>query len=258
MSNIISLSAFPKSGVTYLSFLLFQCFFGSNGNLHDIEREYVIDIHAYPKAVFPEPRTPKLVKSHFAYNADLPSVQATNKAIYLIRHPIDVMMSAWDFGHLVAGSVREERSEAFQAFVRKWLETGGTAFPEYGSWVDHVHSWLDQVDIPIHLVRYEDLVDRPQQELPRILKFMNIDVPLTQQNIAIQRSSMKSMAAVEAEEIQKKIDGPFFNQSLVAGLGLGHRFVNKGYRDSYAKILSDDERALADRTFGSTIARFLA
>jgi hypothetical protein len=256
LQGITSLSAFPKSGVTYLSFLLFYSLFSDDCDIHDLERKYILDIHAYPDAKFGDPRAPRLIKSHFPYNPAIPAIRLTNKAIYLIRHPIDVMMSAWDFVPLVTGGVRETQSPAFRAYVRRWVRSGGDAFPEYGTWIGHVRSWLGQSNIPVHLVTYENLVDSPERELTSILGFLGIQVPAERQRMAIDRSSMKSMATLESQEVENRINGIFFRDSLAVGYGQGHRFVNKGYRNSYETLLSSQERAIADMTFGAEIARY--
>lgn len=256
MQDIVSLSAFPKSGVTYLSFLLFHSLFSDDCDIHDLERKYIIDIHEYPKARFGDPRAPLLIKSHYPYNPALPATRFTSKAVYLVRHPIDVMMSAWDFERLIKGGVRETQSPAFRAYVRRWVETGGDAFPVSGSWVQHVHSWLDQSNIPVHLVTYENLVDHPGRELKSILGFLDIEIPAERQRMAIERSSMKSMAALETQEVENRIGGIFFRDSLATGYGQGHRFINKGYRKSYETFLTAEERGIADKSFGAEIARY--
>jgi len=257
LQGIISLSAFPKSGVTYLSFLLFHSLFPDECDLHELERKYILDIHAYPNATFVEPRAPRIIKSHFPYNPNIPAVRLTSKAIYLIRHPIDVMMSAWDYHHLVnGGGDADTRSPAFRAYVRNWLASGGLGFPQFGSWIQHVQSWLGQSNIPVHLVGYGNLVDDPQCELQSIMDFIGAPIPAERQRAAIERSSMKSMAALESEEVEKRVDGIFFRSSLSAGYGRGRRFINKGYRNSYEAVLSSDERALADRVFGNEIAAY--
>jgi Sulfotransferase domain len=255
LQGLISLSAFPKSGVTYLSFLLFYNLFSDACDIHELERKYILDIHAYPNANFADERVPRLIKSHFPYNPAIPSVRLTGKAIYLIRNPIDVMMSAWDFEHLVSGGVDDVQSPAFRAFVHRWLASGGS-FGAFGPWLQHVRSWHAQSKVPVHTVTYENLVDWPERELKSILDFLDLNVSPERQRIAIERSSMKSMAALELQEVENRVDGIFFRNSLTAGYSKGHRFINKGYRNSYETVLSAEERAIADKTFGDEIARY--
>jgi hypothetical protein len=75
---------------------------------------------------------------------------------------------------------------------------------------------------------------------------------------AVEQSSMKSMAALEEQEVEKGIEGVFFSKKLSTGYGQGHRFINKGYRNNYDKILTTEKRAKADAMFGSEIARYFA
>src|SRR5471030_63928 len=143
LRDVFSLSAFPKSGVTYLSFLMFHCAFPDTCDIHDLESKYVIDIHGFPQANFGDPLAPRLIKSHFPCVPGLPFVSRIAKSVYLIRDPIDVMMSAWDFKALLgAEASAEQKAAAFRVYVRRWVETGGTDFVEFGSWVNHVRSWL--------------------------------------------------------------------------------------------------------------------
>src|SRR5262249_36407975 len=158
------------------SFMLFYALFDDSCDVHDIEHKYILDIHAYPNATFADPRALPLIKSHYPYLPDLPIVQKTTKAIYLIRHPIDVMMSAWDFGHLLGKEEEAMASVKFRAYVRGWIDAGGGGFPEFGTWVQHVRSWLGQSQVPVHFVAYQNLVDRPRKELDDMLKFLGADV----------------------------------------------------------------------------------
>jgi hypothetical protein len=181
----------------------------------------------------------------------------TSKAIYLMRHPIDVMMSAWDYQHFINGSsIPDTQSPAFRAYVCGWLASGGLGFPEFGSWTRHVRSWLGQSNIPVHLVIYENLVDNPERELQSIIDFIGIRIPAERQRTAIERSSMKAMATLESQEVEQRVDGIFFRGGLAAGYERGHRFINKGYRNSYEVILSPDERRFADEMFRNEITRY--
>jgi hypothetical protein len=258
VQGIVSLSAFPKSGVTYLSFLLFYSLFPDECDIQDLERKYILDVHSYPNATFADPRVMRIIKLHSPYHLAIPAVRLTSKAIYLIRNPIDVMMSAWDYEHLIRGGLHKAHSPTFREYVRQWFATGGVVRiePMHGSWIQHVRSWLGQTSIPVHLVTYERLVDNPEQELKSIIDFIGVNVPAERQRIAIERSSMKSMAALESQEVEKRVDGIFFRNSLAIGYDQGHRFINKGYRNSYKAVLTPQERVLADKIFGSEISRY--
>lgn len=260
MRDLIALCAFPKSGVTYLGHLLFDALFGDEADPGEMERRYVIDAHAFPELAFARPEGPRLVKTHAAFAPDDPVVARATRAVYLIRHPIDVMMSAWDFRYLMGeadGPPRDPAADpAFRAHVRAWLESGGAGFDVAGTWVGHVRSWLGQTAIPVHRVTYEDLVDHPARELAALLTFLGLAVPADRQARAVERSSMAAMAAMEAREVREGRTGLFYRPALAGGYARGHRFVNKGHRDSWRTVLTDAERALADRTFGAELKAY--
>jgi hypothetical protein len=254
MRDLVALCAFPKSGVTYLSFLMFHSLFSDDCDIHELERKYVIDIHLNPPPTN-DGRWPfQVIKTHFPYAPQAPYANRIAKAIYLLRDPIDVMMSAWDFAHLIQGVQGSAAQEAaFRNYARRWVETGGTGFPEYGSWVHHVRSWRTQADVPVYMVTYKDLVDRPDRELPAILDFLGVKVSAERQRTAIERSSMKAMAELEEKEVANRKDGIFFRKELSPGYSQGHRFINKGYRDTSATVLTEDERRIAERTFANEL-----
>ena len=121
-----------------------------------------------------------------------------------------------------------------------------------------MRSWLGQSQIPVHLLTYQSLVAEPAGELEKILTFLGTRIDAERIAHAVERSSMKSMAALEEQEVEKGIEGVFFNKKLSTGYGKGHRFINKGYKNSYDKMLTTEERAKADAMFGSEIARYFA
>lgn len=263
MRDLISLSAFPKSGVTYLGFLMFHCLFGDEAGIGDLEKQYVIDIHAWPALRFAVPGGPRIVKSHFPFGPDRPGVGRTARAVYLIRHPVDVMMSAWDYRRFLNPAETPDDDEdgpadgpEFRRFVHDWLASGGAGFEVAGPWLRHVRSWLDQREIPVHLVTYTDLVDQPGRELAAILRFLDLPVPVERQAMAIARSSMAAMAALEADEVRNRRNGVFYRPELARSYEGGRRFINKGHRGCYATLLTDEERALADRTFGAEMSAY--
>ncbi len=269
MKDMICLSAFPKSGITYLSFLVFHSLFGDDFDVKNIEKKFIIDIHVNPNPVFIHPSAPRIIKSHFPYVSGLPFIDRTAKSVYLIRHPIDVMMSAWDFNNLIPGTLvgqpGNEKSAAesaqdpvFRAYVRRWVESGGAGYAVSGTWIQNVRSWLGQNEIPVHVVTYDDLVDKPDIELAAILNFLGIDVSEKKKQKAIERSSMRAMAALELQEINSGKDGIFFRKGLTASYSRGHRFINKGYRNAYDSMLTADDRAIADATFGLELKKYFA
>ena len=251
--DVVTLAAFPKSGVTYLSSLLFYSFFPEHGgNFSNVEREFVIDVHTYP---YDDARTAfgnRYVKSHFSFGENPTLDRQTCKSIYLIRHPIDVMNSAFDFNRLLD----PDQGAIYSEFVDKWIATGGGGFEFAGNWEGHVRSWLGQSEIPTILVRYPDLVDHPREQLSDVFKFLEVAPEQTNIEFAIENSSMAAMRAREEAEFASKTEGVFYNETVSKGMSQGARFINKGYRNSIAK-LNDRQKVAADERFGPLIRQYL-
>src|SRR5260370_13142024 len=93
-------TAYPKSGITFLSHLLFRALFERPDDWSNLHKDYIIDIHQHPDRFTIGEGGPFYVKSHFAFGPVLPLRARARRAILLVRDPIDVMMSAWDYKHL--------------------------------------------------------------------------------------------------------------------------------------------------------------
>ena len=86
-----------------------------------------------------------------------------------------------------------------------------------GSWSDHVESWLDQDDLPVCMVRYEDLCSDLFAELQRVLVFLGIEVGDHVVRAAAAAADFDNLRAVEQKhgfiEWQRNARSPgFFRQ----------------------------------------------
>jgi Sulfotransferase domain len=243
--DLIALVAFPKSGITYLSSLLFYSLFPAGSDPNRIEESFIVDVHQNPVEGAQEVDGNKYVKMHFAFDTNKSFIDRTTKALYMIRDPIDIMNSAYDFYRLLdADSIVD-----YQTFVNDWIETGGGGFDFAGTWKTNVTSWMNQRQIPLLLIHYTDLVDRPAEQLDRILAFLDVAPACDRVAEAITHSSMTAMRAREEDEYRRKAAGIYYKPFLEKSMDSGARFINKGYRDSWEK-LSPSQKTAAERQFG--------
>src|SRR5206468_7191085 len=68
----------------------------------------IVDIHENLARVPPPQARRHYVKTHFAFSDALPLRERADRAVCLVRDPIDVMMSIWDFLHLLGDPTRSE------------------------------------------------------------------------------------------------------------------------------------------------------
>jgi hypothetical protein len=259
-SDVSFITAYPKSGITFLSYMLFHALFERSDDRREIRRKYIIDVHKYLDLV-PQPGTGRhYVKSHFAFGPALPLRDRARRAVLLVRDPIDVMMSTWDYKHLTGeGNLpalsEAERAVAFRDFVGNWISTGGLAYQWADSWRNNVNSWLDQREIPLLVVRYETLKASPEGELARITKFLDCPVRAERLAAAAEFGRVDNMRQQEAVEVREGIEGAFYRSAFAAGYNKGYRFVNRLHQNAYRTVLDDAQRAWADAIFGPTLDR---
>jgi hypothetical protein len=260
VKDISYIAAFPKSGITYLNFMLFHILFDRPQDAQRIDSDYIFDVHESLARVPPAGEVPHYVKSHFSYGPGIPLRQRASRAVYLWRDPIDVMMSIWDFKHLTGEdglleASLDDHAAKFQLFCQHWLTTGGLICPWAGSWKSNVASWLDQTELPLLVVRYEQLKAQPFDELRRILGFLGREATDQRIAAAIEAGKPENMRKLESEEINKRVSGVFYRPGLAKGYARGFRFVGRMHGGSSEKILSPAARQYASQVFGPVMER---
>jgi hypothetical protein len=260
MKDVCYIAAFPKSGITYLNFMLFHILFDRPDDTGRIDSDYIFDLHESLSRVPAPGQTPCYTKIHFAYGPNLPLRQRANRVVYLLRDPIDVMMSVWDFKHLLGEDGLLDASPAqeaaiFQRFCQHWLTTGGMIYPWAGSWKSNATSWLDQTELPRLVVRYEQLKARPSEELRRIIRFLGRDASEERIRAAVEAGKPDNMRKIEADEIKRGTSGVFYRPALARGYSRGYRFVGRMHGGSSDKVLTPAARQYAGEVFGPVMER---
>lgn len=273
--GIIWVASFPRSGSTWLRFLLSNAVFGRVRRSSDLAR-YIPEIHmpGQVQAAL-DAGTPLLgtldnpailVKTHFPYNARHPLRCNTVAALYLVRHPLDVVVSSARFGmHLYSRAdyralfgVDLDDNERFQADLMCALTHGATNWQflhGWGTWQEHVYGWtklaLQQNSFPVLLVRYEDMRSQPVSSLQRILGFLGVELPAAALAAAVKASSFESLKTMEDKEVTQMVVGEFYFPEGSQRIKEGHRFLFRGEAGSHLSCLTDTQRRLGKLTFGT-------
>ncbi len=170
-TNDITVCAFPKSGITYLGFLLTAARLKHNGidlrpTFYNIDW-LLIDSHKMG-GLFPPPLPMwrdgigELYKTHAALTGDLATVRAPPQVIYLLRNPVDTLASYFHF----------RRQLGMTETLKTWLETGAIE-----EWKTHVRSWLidnHNASQSLYLVHYEDLISEPIDQLRQLAHVLGL------------------------------------------------------------------------------------
>lgn len=178
---------FPKSGVTWLTFLVANVNAQLNGDPRAVTffniNDFVPDVQSVRHVGPPRQALPgyRCFKSHSPY------VPPYRKVIYLVRDPRDVMASYWTF-LLGLGSWRGTLEQL-------------VAHRRYGirAWIDHVDGWLRGIEAATSfaLLRYEDLTANTTAELTRLYTLLGLPVTPGIIATAIERSSIERMRELE-------------------------------------------------------------
>ena len=266
MSKIVWLASYPKSGNTWL-----RIFFANLQNELDgpvdinqlkirmASRRNFFDqalgvetsdltaaevnslrpqVFAYLARNSPQTRITK-IHDAFPYTpAGLPAItpEFTAGAIYISRNPLDVALSfAAHCGISTDQSIQDMANE--KLVLTDYDDRFSIQLEQpMHSWSSHVKSWLDQPFIPVHLIRYEDMLQNPLETFTLAARFAGLPDSLEQIQKAIQHSSF------EALQQQEQQTG-FREKSPAAG-----SFFRKGRRGYWREELTPEQatRIIAD------------
>jgi len=256
---MILVASYPKSGATWFRAIIHSCFFG---NISYSSNEYST-LHftqATPKGSLIKKIQRKdlfFFKTHYPYSSDILFHDSINYCINIVRNPLDVIVSK--LNHLdVASGNRIWSKESINANFLKAVETA-TSKPSKsnhfnGGWSMNFHSWLDQKEIKMILIKYEDLLENTSSIINYISHKM--DFGLTSQEISdgCELASFKNMQAIEEREITNEISGSFYiPKRRKAFMNKKVRFVNKGKSGNYMDVLSSEQIEYAMDIFKSDI-----
>ncbi|MGC1308433.1 MAG: sulfotransferase domain-containing protein [Phormidesmis sp.] len=209
MGNIVWLASYPKSGNTWLRVFLANYLANSEqpveinhfgfGWLAALRQRFdedvgiasaqltanEIDLYrpAFHKHLSARSENPTFVKVHDAYTYNskgqaLFPKAATAGVIYLVRNPLDVVGSyAHHNGWSVKHTIHQMNCEHY-VLARSEEHLLTQLHQRLLSWGKHVSSWTKQTSLPLHLVRYEDMVHNPTETFAKIVAFSRLPLEL--------------------------------------------------------------------------------
>ncbi|MBN8197314.1 sulfotransferase domain-containing protein [Thalassospira povalilytica] len=224
---------FPKSGITWLTFLIASVNLQKSGierqptffAINDLVPDIHVSRHLPPPLPFPDMR---FIKSHAGYNP------LYSKVIYLVRDPRDVMVS-------------------YYAFARKLGWYNGSLHdmikdPQFGikAWVAHANSWLDETkpSVSFNVIRYEDLQANAGGVLKRIYSLLGYSIEDEIIGRAVDLASFSAMKENEAFCSEN-------NPTLPADF----KFVREG-GSSYKAEISKEDIDFIEKVAGETMSAF--
>ena len=258
--NLITwLASYPKSGNTWVRFMLLNLMYGHQETTGKLE-SLIPDIHKCKGELRLPAHPVKLVKTHFLLNPEMPFLGHSSSCIYIVRNPIDVMFSNLNYVYIKLGveDDQEIRNRIKVQYINQFIDNcGDHTWIQLGrgSWIDHVNSWIESSLMPRLLVKYEDLLSAPVRELQRITSFLELEKSLPELQTAVDHSSFNRMKAIEDHEIANKKAGFFLDETVDDSFRKGNRFMFRGTTGEGKKELSNSQMIRFLEQFGPTIEK---
>lgn len=190
---------------------------------------------AFPDSVF--------VKTHNFLGeiegVPLVTMEHTAGAIYIVRNPLDVVIS---YSHHYGVDI----DTAIEQMNNPLMGTPTTEMvvrQVYGTWSMNVQSWT-QVPMPsLHVMRYEDMYSQPFQTFATLARFLGLNPPRERLQKAIDNSSFKALQRQERQH-------GFIERSA------NSRFFREGRPGQWRKALSEEQIARIVEAHREQMARF--
>lgn len=264
MGKIIWVASYPRSGNTWLRFLLGHLLverIESSAQLLDL----IPDVHRGISGAHLYGPATTLIKTHWAWTPGLPLREDTVGVLYILRNPLDVLVSNLNYRLLKSGdSFAGRPPDARTAFIHDWIDRfiaeGGDPLwtrMGMGTWEENVRSWTaERLPYPRFVLRYEDLTAGAAPSLAAICRFLGIERGPAAVAAAVERSSFAALRRLEEREIAERRPGIFWDEASAAAHAEGRRFVNRGEVGAGPSLLTARQRGAALARFGPLMRRF--
>ena len=273
MGNIVWLASYPKSGNTWLRAFIYNLIENPvrPGNISELpsyfEEEskprwyapYAEDgdttTLSFDQAMALRPQVHQdiadsrqrgtlFTKTHNMFGqldgVSLHNINVMSGAVYIVRNPLDVVLSVADhFG------LSTDQAIEFMANDETGTPTNEENVAGYmGSWSTHVASWTQQPHPSIVVLRYEDMQDKPAKAFGAVAKLLGMDQDRKRVRKAIQFSSFRELK-------KQELAGGFVEKSPNSG-----HFFRKGTKNQWLQSLSDEQVARVVEQHREQMSRF--
>ncbi len=147
---------------------------------------------------------PIYLKTHNAngmdHGAPLINMQVTAGAIYIVRNPLDVVISYAAFSNASIDDVIERMATRGWGIRRSNDKGHERVRVIQGSWSENVGTWSDRPNPIILVVRYEDMIEKPERAFTRIARHLRLKPGREELRKAIAMSSFDQLRAREAAD----------------------------------------------------------
>jgi len=186
------------------------------------------------------PDTPpvRFIKTHDPYICTgkreplLAGTRGADAAIVIVRDPRDVAPSVASHSRMTIDNAIEAMNNTGAALCGETDRLRSQLRQRLLTWGGHIASWLDQTDLPVHLIRYEDLHADTARVFARALAFAGRPASGEQIARAVELTSFAQLQAQERERGFREAVRPF-----------GSRFFRRGEAGAWRDELTPEQAA---------------
>lgn len=166
-----------------------------------------------------------------AENQPLFPPEISKGVIYLIRNPLDVIVSFAYHSAKPVNKMISALNNPEYAFCDKNDKLQNQLRQILGSWSGHVQSWTEQKLIPVHVIRYEDMINNTFESFSKAIRFLSIEKTDQQIRDAIQKSDFRILSG------QEKISG--FKEKMIQSKSFFRKGKIGDWRNHLGKEIQD-------------------
>lgn len=251
-NKIIWVASYPKSGNTWVRFLLANLLSGPVTSSDQMEH-IVPDIHTPLEGGYAHYHGVLFFKTHWKYERVSSLNFDTMGAIYVFRNPLDVIASHINY----LGLAEDEKKR--NIFINNYIYLSG--FPQwiecqFGTWIENIEGWVfQQKNFPCLILRYEDMKLNPLETVINICRFLGLEKTDSEMDQAMQCSSFENLGSMEEQELSSGSRGLFLTNYLSKQKASPTRFMNKGKIGNYKQLLSEGQIKLVLDRFGPVMEK---
>jgi len=189
------------------------------------------------------------MKIHDAYNAcpdGRPMFAAGRATVLIVRDPRAVATSLASFFNKSVEAAIDQMADAKSALASEITGDSAQVRQTLRDWSSHTASWLDQTDVPVHVVRYEDLKADTLTIFLAAMEAVGFAVEL--------RAAQRAVAATNFNRLQDQERAAGFHE-VEHNLRHGALFFRRGESGAWRDELTAAQIARIESNHGEMMLR---
>ncbi len=296
--RVVWLASYPRAGNTWARMLIGNLLWGNEAEYNNMQiARYIPDLHDPihpPRLISSEELGGEaaVFKTHSDYGQqilakdfsfsylDQEHSAETAGVVYVIRNPLDIVCSLFDFMTLAEGKAwwrlsEQDRLGRFRDFVHHFCDKQGDIreiAPSLATTnlVQHAINWMHTAENHRALiVRYEDIHKKPLETMTRLSLYFSTpksdeDLMKIHDSCSFERlrSAEDEVISTQGKHAPQSVahdraeGSEFFRKSRLSAYGHGQRFFNKGQIGRSQEMLSQEEISMILERFAPVFELF--